>query len=610
MSNDQMIFSTETYNFVKKNKINLKYLDLIRDDRNWLKEKKIYIISGCDTSYIRDYMRTFGTSIYHTFEENTNMDPYSEINNPNSPLWDYNPDYILLSQVQIIRGLIIKINKKEMTNESLEEVEKMYLSQMAEVIKEINKHYANIPIFILSYPYRDIPINGFFKYKYEVDIELFLNNFLLNYYNLSKGFGNVFILDINRSIASIGKNDKTIRLESTGSHLEHLGALLVGERFYTMIKSLNTKIPKIKCIVLDCDNTLWKGTIREDGIKGISIYKQIIEILYFMSINGFILTICSKNDEEDLCLIQKALAESPGFLRSIVVWKVNWHHKSKNITDIASTLNLGLNSFAFFDDNPFERNEVKTNLPEVNVYSEKDLFRFMEFPEFQLLNKSTTDSQNRIQFYKQEFARKNTFNQLSNSENKINYEQFLIKSNFVLEIGPASEDELSRISEIFERTNQMNATMKKLNLDLVYQYYSGKLDSGDSIHKLCSLHLKDNYGEYGIIGAALFRINKSNNSLELLEFAMSCRAMGRSVEDVFIIYFQRLAQHLRVDKISIEIIKTSKNNLICELFQKYSFSKSNDTDKDILTCLMNKNMKISEFPSWFKNNLKFNLIFN
>ena len=276
-----------------------------------------------------------------------------------------------------------------------------------------------------------------------------------------------------------------------------------------------------KCIVLDCDNVLWGGILSEDGFEGVNIGnfglgKQFYDLQIFLLhlyYRGVILAVCSKNDYED---VLKMFCEHSGMVlkkEHIACFCVNWNNKVDNIIEISKKLNIGLNSVVFIDDSYFETNLVKSQLPEVTTiqYDYKtiyeDLSCFNISSEFNL--KETILRHNT---YKTDEIRESLKLQYKS------YDEYLKALDMKINIKIASFDEISRISELTKRTNKFTNGKRYTSEEI-------KRLMIKSDYKLYSVYLSDKFSDFGLVGV----IGIENNILDLL--SLSCRALGRSVED-------------------------------------------------------------------------------
>ena len=183
-----------------------------------------------------------------------------------------------------------------------------------------------------------------------------------------------------------------------------LGTLLA-RRIHTL------KAPPYKVVVLDCDNTLWKGVVGEEGVMGISIppaFRKLQEFLVELAARGFLICLCSKNEEQDVLAVFEGQPKMHLKRDHLVSWRINWEPKSENLRSLAQELSLGLDSFLFLDDNPVECAEVRANCPEVltlQLPAEDEIEHFLNHLWAFDRNKVTLEDRQRTVMYKQNVER-------------------------------------------------------------------------------------------------------------------------------------------------------------------------------------------------------------
>jgi FkbH-like protein len=563
LKNDIILLPENTVKYMNRNKINASYVSN-QSQRTWLRNKLVYMVGGCELSYIRDYLRTYEMGIIHSFENGTSSDPLGEFSNKEIDFYKKKPHMVILSQAQLIRSLIEKSNKTE-SKDLGDEIDSL-IQQLDISINMINSTYENIPIFVMTYPYADIPINGINKYKYSDTPRLLLLKYKYLLYNRCKNEinKNLYLLDTDVIWSKYTGNTDIIRCEVNGSHPERGGALLVGEEIIKVLYSIDSSRPRIKCIVLDCDNTLWDGIIREDGGNKVVLRKKYIEILYMLSERGILLCLCSKNDPGEIQTIENILKVTPAFRRNIVCSKINWNPKSENIKEISEILNIGLDSIAFIDDSEFERNEVMSQHPMVYIYNDKQIPDLPYMSEFEpITNNVTEDSKSRIDFYKTESKRH--LEQKTAITNNVSYEKFLETTGLKISFSEGTINDVDRILEIFARTNQLNATMKRTSRDDIIKYLKA------SEYKVYKFEMSDKFGAYGVIGATILKFDNNDKLVvNIEEFALSCRGMGRKAENAFLVYIFKKLETV-VEAIRILVAPTKKNHHLIQTLVSASF---------------------------------------
>lgn len=331
-----------------------------------------------------------------------------------------------------------------------------------------------------------------------------------------------------------------------------------------------------KCLVLDLDNTLWGGVIGEDGISGISLashgmgsqYRDFQLALKALSAQGVLLTIASKNNEEDALL---PFREHPCTVlkeEDFVCIKANWDPKFMNIAAIAKELNIGLDSLVFIDDNPVERESVKSALPEVIVPdfpTDSSLLpafgAWIARRYFTALRIGHEDLQ-KTKMYQAESQRE------ASRSAYLSLDDYLKSLDMKMDIHRLLPDEVGRAAQLTQKTNQFNLTTRRYSesdlLTLLKQPHT----------RIWMADLKDRFGEYGKICLVIVKIKEENKIQKAFfdTFLMSCRVMGRGVEaTVLSIVEQELAKE-GVQHFYGEYIPTAKNTPVKDFWSKMGYT--------------------------------------
>jgi FkbH-like protein len=317
-----------------------------------------------------------------------------------------------------------------------------------------------------------------------------------------------------------------------------------------------------KVIVLDCDNTLWNGIVGEDGAEGISCDLNSKGILYFhfqqfllsRKKMGFILCLCSKNNEKD---VREAFLKKRMPLKwdDFIVTKVNWENKDKNIKDIAEELNLGLDSFVFVDDSDFEVMHIERSLPEVKVFKMTGSYtNFMRLSSELVFKKKviTDEDKDKSEQYLQESKRKVLQRESSS------FDDYIKTLEIKLKIDENPIKDLARISQLTEKTNQFNFNKIFYSIDDLRQ----KIESEQLI--CYSLRVSDKFGDYGLVGVILVGVAKDHLWLE--NYILSCRILGRRIEFDFLESVEMTVVERYGKKITKIIFKETPKNVPAQNF--------------------------------------------
>lgn len=336
------------------------------------------------------------------------------------------------------------------------------------------------------------------------------------------------------------------------------------------------KTKKIKCIIWDLDNTVWDGVLSEN--PNVVLKPGIVEIIKELDSRGILNSIASKNNEID------ALEKIAAFgLREYFLYpQINWDAKSHNIEKIRNSLNIGMDTILFLDDQPFELDEVQSVHSDIRVMDSLCYATLLQnedlVPTF-----ITEDSSRRRLMYIEDGLR-------ADEEKSYNgpQESFLATLGMQFIIKEAEIDDLKRAEELTIRTNQLNATGKTYDYDELNEFRIS------DTHILLICELTDKYGTYGKIGLAL--IEKCEGFWHLRLMLMSCRVISRGVGTVFLSYIMLEAQKHGV-KLRADFRDTGRNRMMNISFRFSNFKEIyNDGDKDFV--LEHDCKQVQAFPDY------------
>ena len=318
---------------------------------------------------------------------------------------------------------------------------------------------------------------------------------------------------------------------------------------------------KVKCVVWDLDGTLWDATLIEMEDPGtIRLKPGIREVMEQLDKRGILQSVASKNDQQAAMAVLERLGIQEYFLYP----QIHWDPKSGSLEQIAKDLNIGIDSFAFVDDTAFERRQVASVWPQVRTYDAAEMDTLLVRPEFDV--PVTAESRLRRSMYRAEENR----NTLRASENT-DFVEFLRKCNLKTQVFfPGEEAQRLRCYELLIRTNQLNMTGRKYTRE---EFEEILLRPG---HKSYAFTCGDDFGEYGIVGFAQYRVE--GNALVFSEFALSCRVAGKFVESAL---FAHLLKEEKVRSGIFTVIKTKKNGLLRKTLEQIGFAVEEETETTV-----------------------------
>lgn len=326
-----------------------------------------------------------------------------------------------------------------------------------------------------------------------------------------------------------------------------------------------------KCLVLDCDNTLWGGIIGEDGLAGIklgesslgSAYMEFQQQILDLHHRGIILALCSKNNEGDVWEVFENHPLSVIRRRHIAAWRVNWRDKPTNIRELAVELNIGLDSLVFIDDSDFEVNLVRQELPEVEVlhFPKEQAFQARERLAYCGLFDTLTvsdEDRKRGEMYGAEGERKQLFSSATDMKS------YLKSLEMRLLLSPADSFSIPRVAQQTQKTNQFNLTTRRYSEADIASFVS------DPNAEVLCIKLADKFGDSGIVGSCILKFASGTASIDT--FLLSCRALGRGVEDVFLRHVLLRAKKRGASAVMGEYIPTKKNAQVEHFYERHGFS--------------------------------------
>jgi len=329
---------------------------------------------------------------------------------------------------------------------------------------------------------------------------------------------------------------------------------------------------RIKCIVWDLDNTLWGGVLLEDG--AVTVRPWVVEHIRRLDSMGVLHSIASKNDRQ--AALDKL--EELGVRDLFLYPQINWNAKSSSIRLIAKALNLGLDAFAFVDDQEFERAEVAHEEPAVTCIDITELDEALARPDF-VPRFVTDESAQRREMYQSQLAR----DELEQDFVGTNAD-FLANLEMTFTIEPARREDLQRAEELTVRTNQLNSTGRTYS----YEELDRLRESPD--HILLVASLTDRFGSYGKIGLAL--VEKDGPVWQLRMLLMSCRVMSRGVGMVLLNHIMGLARDAGAS-LRADFVETGRNRM---MQITYAFAGFRELSREGTSVVLEANLDTMQPP--------------
>jgi len=511
---------------------------------------------GCDTFY----------GGYNRYNE--------EILNSKSKLYSFSPDvcFLILDTRNILGDLFY--NPYNLSADKRREFIQNKINELNNLIKSF-KEKSNSKLVISNFIIPTYSPYGIFETKTDYGLQemVFDLNHKLN--NICRDENSIYVYDINGFVSKHGEDnvfdfqqyffgDVKISL----GYIPILANDLLG--YIKPILGLNKK-----CIVLDLDNTLWGGIVGEDGFNKIKLgpqppgntYIEFQKYLLSLHERGIILAVNSKNNLEDAIQVIK---KHPNMIlreKHFGCLKINWNDKATNLKEIAQELNIGLDSMVFIDDDQVNRDFVRETLPEVlTIELPKDPSLYVstltELNDFHVI-KITEEDKQRGKMYTEQRMR------VKSEKNSTSFEEYLKQLNIKIHIKKADEFTIPRISQLTLKTNQFNLTTKR------YQEEDIKNFSKDKKKIVGCAQIEDKFGDNGI--TSVFIVKKDNEEEWIIDtFLLSCRVIGRGVEEGILDHIINEAKKNNVKRIIGNFIPTKKNKPSESFLPNFGFEKENE----------------------------------
>lgn len=387
--------------------------------------------------------------------------------------------------------------------------------------------------------------------------------------------GHVYLLDfdgLQRAVGAVQAFDARkwylYRQPYTDLFMAHLAAWI------KRLVRLQVFPPK-KCVVLDCDNTLWGGIVGEDGLGGLQLgedfpgkaYRDLQEILLHWHNQGVLLALASKNNENEVWEVFDRHDAMVLKREHIAAWRINWQPKSANLSELAQELNLGLDSFVFIDDNPWEIEQVLATLPAVTCFNlPEDPARIAEavlnthfFDRIAL----TEEDRHRTAMMLHERQRKSQQSQMSADD-------FIASLELKVETFPVLKEHLGRVTQLISKTNQFNLTTIRRTQAQVHTLHE------DPKAHIYAIRVCDRFGDYGLTGVVIALEEISGWRLDT--FLLSCRVLGRGVETAALAFIAGQARAAGAASLYAKYMPTPKNAPCAQFLPQHGFQNLSGED--------------------------------
>ena len=545
----------------------------LKKDLTGLPSIKVSLVGDTATQFLATSIRGMGAHRGYNidmFEADYNQ-VEQQVMDPTSDLYKHNAKYNIFFQS---------------THKLLEKYSLLPAAEWGNLAEErlafVRTICETVPGKIIYYNYPEIGDAVFGSYENKVPSSFIyqVRKINLGLMELAQEFPNLFICDLSEIQAKYGRDfffDSSVYV-STEMILSIDALPIIASRTLDIICAIEGQFKK--CLILDLDNTVWGGVVGDDGWEniqvghGLGIGKAFTEFQQWikkLKKRGIIVCVCSKNDEDKA---KEPFEKNPEMvlkLDDIAVFVANWDNKADNIRTIQSILNIGFDSMVFLDDNPFERNMVRENVPGVTVPElPEDPGDYLEYLYslnlFETASYSSADK-DRTKQYQVEAKR------VSSAKAFTNEADFLKSLNMVSEVKGFDKFNTPRVAQLSQRSNQFNLrTVRYTDADIE------ALANDPNVIDL-SFTLEDKFGDNGLIAVIIMK-PQDKETLFVDTWFMSCRVLKRGMENFTLNTMVEKAKAAGYKRIVGEYLPTVKNGMVKEHYPNLGFTKIGGAETD------------------------------
>jgi FkbH-like protein len=405
----------------------------------------------------------------------------------------------------------------------------------------------------------------------------------VNHYLVQHKPDNVRLVDINRVSSSIGTQayDKKKFLK-----YKSLYKIEFFKHYVSAIENLLLRrTGKLKkAFIFDCDNTLWKGVIGEDGPDGIDMsvkseigihYHQVQEIAVALSQKGVLICLCSKNNQAEVDGLLGKHSDMVLNPDHIVAMKVNWDSKAENLRSLSEDLNIGFDSFVFVDDSEFEVNLIRTSLPEVlTIQVPKDLSQYpdliLSVAQRYFNLEPLKEDLKKVKIYKEQAQRTDAMNTIGNIDD------YLATLETKVVITKDSSEQIQRVAQLTQKTNQFNLTTKRYSETEIITFVNSPKSA------VFTIDVSDRFGDSGITGVIILKESQEDEStIDIDSCLLSCRILGRKIEVFFLNYVLKFCKENDYKTVRAYYSKTNKNGQVSTFYNQLQFEVEKSSEDTV-----------------------------
>lgn len=542
---------------------------LSKTDASALPQYSLAVLGDCATQHLATALRGYGVSVgmrLNVFDADYDQID-AQVMAPDSELYRFAPQGVLLQ--------MCTEKLQEAFYDRPPEARASFAEDTYARIRQIwSRIGSRIPATVLqcNFPLIDDGVFGQFGNKTEQSF-LFqqrkLNYLLMQGCQEAK---NTFLIDLDALQTALGRSTfADPKLYYVAKIPISLAALPAAAKLVVdVVRSLQGAVKK--CLVLDLDNTLWGGVIGDDGLSGIQIgelgtghaFSDFQKWLKELKNRGILLTVCSKNNEDTAKEPFEKHPEMVLRLEDFSMFVANWEDKARNIRTIQQALNIGMDSMVFLDDNPFERELVRTMIPEITVPElPEDPALYLQYLRgldlFETASYSREDAGRTEQY--REKAQRAAFEAAFQS-----YDDYLEALQMRASAAAFDPFHYPRIAQLTQRSNQFNLR--------TVRYTEAEIEALAQDDSRIGLYftLKDKFGDHGLISVVVLE-KQPEDTLFISEWLMSCRVLKRGMEEFIVDKILSVAAQQGFRRVVGEYIPTPKNAMVKDLYEQLGFAR-------------------------------------
>ena len=543
----------------------------LKNDFSSLITIKVALLGDTATQFLTQALRGLGYDFGYNLEiweaDFNQID--RQVYDLSSEFYQYNPEIVIVFQSS--HKLLAKYNKIKPNQQVL-----LASNELDSIANYFSNITSNLNAKVIYYNYTEIDDSVFGNYANKVESSFLFQLRKLNFdlMVLALKNPNLYLCDLSSIQNQVGKLNffQTSVYINTEMVLSIAVLPIVAAKTIDLINPFQGKFKK--CVILDLDNTTWGGIIGDDGIENIQIGslgigKAFSEFQYWikkLKNRGVIVAVCSKNTES---IAKKPFEKHPDMvlrLDDISVFIANWENKADNIREIQRILNIGFDSMVFLDDNPFERNIVRENIPEICVPEmPEDPADYLEYLYtlnlFETISFSNEDIE-RTKLYQIEAQRVTTQQKFTSEDD------FLKSLNMLSLVESFHKFNTPRVAQLSQRSNQFNlrtvrysdADIEKISMSPDYFTFA--------------FTLEDKFGDNGLIGVIVLK-KEDSRTVFIETWFMSCRVLKRTMENFVLNIIVAFCKEKGFETLKGEYVSTAKNEMVKDHFLHLGFVEDN-----------------------------------